>query len=141
GVPPDAMTMYILAGVLIGLGAAAQAATGAILLYKSVGTSVRLERLDEIILFMFVGVLGSALVGASVGVGTLVFTGSIQHSEAFFSWLTWYCGDALGMVAFSPLLVLLLSRNGTMRRKIMVGLPLIIIFSAVIIMFFSVRYW
>lgn len=141
GTDPALWEPYVISGLFIALGATAQAALGVALLYRTVGPSIRFERLDEIISFMFAGILASALVGATCGVTTLYLIGTLDIGDTVFSWLTWYCGDVLGMVTFAPVLVLVLNRGATMKRKVMVGLPLIIIFSAVISMFMAVRYW
>jgi PAS domain S-box-containing protein len=131
----------MLSTLVIGTGATLQAGVSAALIARTIGLNTRLERLDDIILFMFVGVLGAALIGATMGVGILYLQDIIAPQSAFFSWLTWYCGDVLGMVTFGPLLVLCMNPRTNTHRKVMVGLPMFVVFAAVIGMFVSVREW
>jgi PAS domain S-box-containing protein len=47
----------------------------------------------------------SALVSASSGIGGLAVSGLVQPDMAFHAWLTWWSGDAIGMLLVTPVLL------------------------------------
>ncbi|MBI1326970.1 MAG: response regulator [Alphaproteobacteria bacterium] len=131
----------VINACLIGVGATIQAALGVILLRAANLKNTKLESPASIIKFLFLGGVVSCLVAASWGVTTLVFTSTVTTENAFFSWATWYTGDVLGVIVFSPLTILVLSSAVQMKRKVQVGLPLLIIFICVIGLFQASEKW
>ncbi|HEX7689047.1 MAG TPA: ATP-binding protein, partial [Burkholderiaceae bacterium] len=51
--------------------------------------------------------IACSLVGATVGEGTLCWLGLVPRPELFFGWMTWWLGDACGMLVVTPGLLLL----------------------------------
>lgn len=124
-----------LNAICIGAGATIQAGFGAWLIYRFLGKNLRLERFQKIVKFTLLSGPVSGLVSASCGIGTLLATQTIPESNALFSWWTWFTGDVLGIIAFTPMLVLLLNKDIKITRKATVALPMVLMFFVVIALF------
>lgn len=87
------------------LGACLQAATGAWLVKKFIHASHPFTRAVDVIKFCFLAI-GSCLINATIGASCLAFSGLI--SWGFFStvWLTWWIGDAVGILIITPLMII-----------------------------------
>lgn len=125
----------------IGGGACLQAAFGLWLLRHFVGNYSKLERPGEIFRFLALGGFVSGLVASSVGIATLLATHTIPINNAPFSWLTWYAGDVLGIIAFSPVVLLVLHPHIRYQRKLQVVVPLLGLFAALILLFHLSQQW
>ncbi len=126
----------------IGAGAAAQAALGALLVVRFVGFPSLLDRDRDVGRLLAVGPL-SCLVNSTIGVGTLVAAGGIQPGAWFFSWCTWYVGDAIGVLIFAPLLMVWASASGPAwrRRRLSVTAPLVALCLLVVLFFVEASRW
>ncbi|MGH7485931.1 MAG: MASE1 domain-containing protein, partial [bacterium] len=62
--------------------------------------------------FVFAGLAGgvSTLLGATIGVGSLLLTGYASWSNSVEVWVTWWLGDATGDVIVAPLVLLWAAR-------------------------------
>lgn len=137
---PDNLHVWLLNGLGNAVGAALQAFAGVWLVRRFVGTRSRLEELYSILKFSLLAGPVSCLASATVGIGTLLLTGSMPVEAAPYTWVTWYVGDTLGVLVFAPALALLLSgKQISNLRKSMVILPLILVFALVVALFFYVR--
>ena len=76
--------------------------------------------------------------GASVGVTTLYLNHIITADNYSFSWFTWWAGDSIGVLLFTPMILLVLSTKSglTNIRKAMIILPAVVIFASVLLLFF-----
>lgn len=133
------VTQY-LNGICIALGATFQALLAAYLINRFVSPFTRLESFVEIFKFSFLSGPVSCVLSASIGALTLLFSGSIPMSNLPYTWMNWYVGDILGILVFSPILIILFAGNGiSLRRKLSTSLPIMIVFSVVIFTFFTFR--
>lgn len=124
----------------IGLGASLQAYVGAALIRKVIGPETQFRSLKNVLLFNTLSGPVSCLVSASVGVSTLLIAGTLASDNVWFNWWTWYIGDTLGVLIFAPIFILVLSaRAFSLRRKMSVIGPLMLVFSIVIALFFIVK--
>lgn len=132
----DWLAASLIAGS-IGAGSTLQALLGAGLIRRYVGFPNPLLFERPIAAFLLLGGPVSCLVGASVGIGTLVLAGVMPLAIAPFQWWTWYMGDTIGVLTIMPLLLIALAqpREVWRRRSASVGLPLMITF-AVAVSFF-----
>jgi diguanylate cyclase (GGDEF)-like protein len=64
------------------------------------------ERAQDIFKFAFLGAMVSTTVSATVGVTTLAVTGFASWNLYGPIWLTWWLGDAVGALVFTPLVLL-----------------------------------
>lgn len=83
----------------------------AYLLLRRIGFHPDIDRLRDGLALVFVSVLTGLLISATVGVGSLVHNGRLDRSSFWPVWLSWGVSDAMGIVIFTPLL-LLLRRTG-----------------------------
>jgi signal transduction histidine kinase len=88
----------------IGAGNAAEAALAALLIQRLVGLRHRFERPAAVWKFAAIA-FGSALVAATNGVATLALAGQVPWAEFGRHWLTWWLGDATGIIIVAPLLL------------------------------------
>src|SRR5205823_1485996 len=86
---------------------------------------------------------GSCLVSATVGVTTLGLAGVVHATNYFFSWWTWWVGDSIGVLIFTPLVLICAVRSAGNwpRRSISFCLPLGITFSAAVVLFIYASAW
>jgi len=119
----------------VGLGAALQALAGGFLLHRFAGFPNSLPSEREVISFFFFGGLLGCLVNASIGTTTLVTAGIVSPPNAFTNFATWWGGDVMGVLIFTPLMLVWLSkpRDEWAPRRLTVTLPTLIAFGLVVL--------
>ncbi|MCY7314353.1 MAG: CHASE domain-containing protein [Rubrivivax sp.] len=112
--------------LLIGVGASLQAWVGAALVKRFVGTDAVLSAPRDIALAGFFGALLACLVSPSIATPALVLTGTVARADALGTWLTWWTGDALGVLIAAPLVLTLIGRPAAdwRPRRRTLALPL-----------------
>jgi integral membrane sensor domain MASE1 len=68
----------------------------------------RLERLRDAIVLVFLGALGAMTTSATIGTTTLWLAGVVKGHAYMSTWSVWWTGDAMGILVFTPFLLLLL---------------------------------
>ncbi len=121
----------------IASASAAQALLGAFLVRRYVGYPSRLNNAGDIIRFLFLAGPVACLVSATLSVGYLVSSGMMAFEGAQINWLTWWVGDTIGVIVFTPLMFLAfaLPRRYWRSQRLSVGLPLVLITFFTIIMY------
>ena len=76
-----------------------------------------MNRVRQVGAFIVVAALGSTLISASIGAGSLWLTGQIRETAVQATWTAWWVGDALGNLLVTPLL-LTWSKAPSFRRPI-----------------------
>jgi len=127
----------------IGVGSTLQALLGAWLIRRFVGFPHALDRGRAVVSFLLVGGPISCVVAATWGVTTLFVSQTISAAAAPFSWWTWWVGDTLGVIIFTPLLFVGLAtpRELWRSRRTSVAFPLSIAFAIAIVVFAYARAW
>ncbi|MEU3829168.1 MASE1 domain-containing protein [Streptomyces sp. SID161] len=97
---PDVWVLFVLFGNTA-------APVCAALLLRRAGFSTDLGRLRDGLALTFLAALTATLISATVGVGTLVLTGSLAADGFWPVWLAWWVGDAMGVLIVTPLLLIL----------------------------------
>lgn len=98
----------ITVSVVIGIGAAVQAAVSAALVMRAIGPRASLTRGGQIIAFLgFAGVLGTTI-NASIATVAQVAAGIASPDTAMGVWLTWWVGDSIGVIVFAPITLMLM---------------------------------
>lgn len=94
----------------------------------------------EILLFLFFGGPISCLIPATIGISAMSFAGIISASEIPVNWFTWWVGDTIGVLIFTPIILSLLTPQSKLwkKRRLSLALPLIVSFSFVLIFFFYI---
>ncbi|MCB1591305.1 MAG: PAS domain S-box protein [Alphaproteobacteria bacterium] len=126
----------VLRAILMGIPPAVQAFAGAYLVRRFLGDSCRLETLREVIIFSLFAGPASCLISPSLSVSVLYSYGLLSAPALPLSWSTWYVGDMLGVLVFAPVCVIFMNEHISLRRKVLVTLPLFSIFMLVISAFF-----
>jgi len=127
----------------IGAGASLQSVFGAFLVQRFVGSPSPLQENRDILLFFVLGGLVGSLVSATCGVSTLVVAGLIPSGNGGFSWLTWWIGDAIGVMVFAPVVMSFVSEPGSAwrSRRFTVAAPLLVGFALVTVFFVRSSAW
>lgn len=135
----DTFYSSLLIGFGIASGATVQALAGAYIVRRYVRIPSTMEHLKDIGLLILLGGPLSCLINATLGIAVLISSGSIPVSNFIFSWLTWWVGDSIGVMVFTPVLLLLLTPNLAVSRtrKIVVSTFLAVTFVVSILVFMS----
>jgi two-component system, NarL family, sensor histidine kinase FusK len=88
----------------IGLGNTAEAAAAGLLLRRYLALRHRFERPAAVWAFAAIA-FGAAAIAATSGVTTLALAGQVRWADFGAHWLTWWLGDATGIVIVAPLLL------------------------------------
>lgn len=122
----------------IACGAIAQVVATYYLWRQLLSHSISLDAPREINLFLLViGPMG-CLIAASVGTTVLYTVGFVATENLPFTWLTWWVGDTIGVLLFTPMLLVCFSReqNLTPLRKFQIAIPTVVIFLGILVLFF-----
>lgn len=138
---PDVASFWIPA--LIASGAALQAVIGAKLIRGYAGARAVLVDDRTILRVLVLGGPIACVISPTVGVGTLWWTDIIQYEEVAFSWWTWWIGDVLGVLLFTPVAFTLFAKPRPLwrRRVATVALPLLLMLAAVVAVFVQAGRW
>lgn len=132
--PMDGTSALLAAGV--GLGAALQALAGSALVKRFAGFPDVLTRETHILRFLLLGGPVSCLVNATLSVTLLAVAGRLNTGVVLTNWWTWWVGDAIGVMIFTPLCVLWLLRPRLdWQRRVFVSLPLVVTCAVVVGLF------
>ena len=120
----------ILITATIAGGSTLQAIIGAYLIRRFVGFPNEFADEKNVLLFLFYGSIVSALVNSTFSVSLLVVTGRIPIEDFFVNGLTWWGGDTLGIMIFTPLFLIWMSRSDSVfqGRRLVITLPILIMF-------------
>lgn len=127
----------------IGSGAAIQAVAGAWLFHKFIGKTSNLDTINEIIRFLLLAPVGSSCVNATIGTGTLLLAGVVPPDNYIFNWVTWWCGDAIGILIFTIILITFFAKPYQIwrRRRYTVALPLLLAFAGMVWVYLLASSW
>ncbi len=118
----------------IASGATLQAFVAAYLVRRFAGKPDIFSSKKNILLFLFYGGIVGALVNSTFSVSLLVATGGMPAEVFLINWLSWWSGDALGIIIFAPLVIIWLSEHNPIwqDKKWAITLPIITLFSLTI---------
>ncbi|MCP5324864.1 MAG: CHASE domain-containing protein [Oceanospirillaceae bacterium] len=120
----------ILPAAWIACGAMAQATGGYYLHKRYIGLRNTLDNPSNILTFCLLVCIVACTIGCSMGSAALYFNGIIPASAIPFTWLTWWVGDSIGVLLFTPLLLSIFSQhNFSLRRKLQIAVPTLVIFT------------
>ena len=121
----------------IALGAATQAVAGAWLIRRFVGYSNILEQEFDVVRLLALGGPVACMISSVVGVISLWTSGLIPSDVALFNWWTWWVGDSIGVLIFTPIILIWSIRpfHLWLRQQLAVTLPLLLLFAIVLTAF------
>ncbi|MFZ2168251.1 MAG: EAL domain-containing protein [Methylococcaceae bacterium] len=119
----------IVIGGIVSAAATAQAVLGAWLIKRYIGANNALIDDNSILRFFALGGPLSCLISASIGITTLYLEGIIYPENLAFSWITWWVGDVIGVLIFTPFLLCFIGTPRTQWRLRIkpVALPLTVL--------------
>ena len=121
----------------IAAGAAAQALLGAWLIRRLVGYTNLLAQEQEVVRILLLGGPLACMLNATVGVGGLWLAGKASSEALPFNWFTWWVGDSIGVLVFTPLVLVWAIRpyRQWLRQQLYVTVPLLMLFCVVVAVF------
>jgi PAS domain S-box-containing protein len=125
----------------IGMGASLQAIVGAFLIRRFTQYPTALVEARDIIKFLLLGGPVSCLVNATWGVTSLLLGRVIQPVDYLFHWWTWWVGDAIGVITFTPLILIWAAKPAVFSKRRQVSVPLCLAFTLVVIFFVYTNAW
>lgn len=90
---------------LILAGGNALAAAVSACLLRHLGFDLSLRRTWDVVALMLVGAVGGAAIASTVGTATLWATASLSGGTVPLVWVTWWLGDATGVLVATPLIL------------------------------------
>jgi signal transduction histidine kinase len=102
----------------IGAGNTLEALAGALVAQRLFGAGGNPFRRPAQV-FQFFGIaLACAMIAASAGVATLSLTGVLREGAGFANWVTWWLGDAAGILIVAPMMLAWTTgRAGSIRSR------------------------
>ena len=103
-----AVTPFSLSALVVSCctasGNTLEAVMGAYLVRRFISGSLPFDRTPDTVRFILLGVLASPVISATIGTASFGVYGA-DWSRSGQMWLTWWLGDAVGILIFSPLLL------------------------------------
>ncbi|HMO45561.1 MAG TPA: CHASE domain-containing protein [Rubrivivax sp.] len=129
--------------LVIGAGAALQAACGAWLVRRHVEQPLTLGRPRDIWRFLVLAAPVACLVNASISSAALGLAGAVPPAALPFTWWTWWIGDSLGVLIAAPALLTLIGRprSAWLPRRATVALPLLLVTALLVAATLAVARW
>jgi integral membrane sensor domain MASE1 len=84
------------------------ACLAAYFLLRRVGFRLELDRLKDALALVFLAAFAAMLISATAGAGVRFLSGAVPAKYFWTMWLTWWTGDAVGVLMVVPLLLALL---------------------------------
>jgi integral membrane sensor domain MASE1/DNA-binding CsgD family transcriptional regulator len=106
----------VLVALAIGAGNTLEAVVAGLLLQRLVASGHRFAAPADVWKFAAVA-FATAMIAASAGVGTLVAAGVVPLEQFGRHWLSWWLGDATGIVIVTPLLLAWTAPDATGARR------------------------
>lgn len=133
----DLMSCMTAAG--IALGATLQAFISAYVIKRYGIDYSKLTQEKQIFQMLFLGGPVGCLINALIGPAILFCAGFITVSGLALSVFMWWVGDVIGVILCAPFILIIVGRNITLTRKLIVSVPLLLLCIVVIIVFSYVR--
>lgn len=141
GVPPSTAGSLAVAA-WIAVGCTLQALVGASLVRRYVREPELLADDRDIWMFCLLSGPLASVVSATWANVTLVSAGLAPLGAFPIGWATWWVGDTIGVLIFAPLaLILARSEEPWRRRRLPIGVSLLVSFALVTALFFRVSRW
>ena len=97
--------------MLIAVGNTAGPVLAWVLIHRVTRARSRLERIPDVVRVLLLGGPVAMTVSASLGTAALVATTALPWSAYGSTWLTWWVGDAMGVVIVTPLILVVAARS------------------------------
>ena len=127
----------------VALGSTLQAAVSALLIRRFVGFPNPLNQESAILRFLVLGSPIGCLIGPTWGAATLLASGDHKWNTIPLDWFTWWVGDAIGVLIFTPLILVWFAkpRRIWQPRRYSLTLALGIAFALTVSVFMLASEW
>ncbi len=127
----------LIIGTVVAAGAMCQAWAGARLVNRILERDKALLKERSIVLFCILAGPISCVISASVGIATLWFMEILVVSDLLLAWSTWWIGDTIGVLVFSPVILCFFQtpRDLWRQRILSVAVPLCILITIAFVAF------
>ena len=131
---PELLTPSLIASFFGSIGSCVQAMTGARLIIHFLGKHNPLIEDSNIFTFFILGGPISCLIAPTLGISTIFLLGFISSDDFLVSWCTWWIGDSIGVIIFTPLILSFIARPQALwkERRHSVAFPLLLMLLVVI---------
>ncbi len=131
---PESTLPSLITGILSTLGSCAQAFFGAYLIHRYIGKQDELFEEKKIILFFLLGAFIACVIAPTVGISTIYLLGIISFEAIPFGWVTWWIGDIIGIIIFTPIILSFIAKPKMQwkERRKLVSIPLLVVFLLVV---------
>jgi len=126
----------LLTGSITSIASSLQAYAGATLIHYYLGQNNQLLEDNSIFRFFILAII-SCFIAPSIGISTIFLQNIITADDFLLSWCTWWIGDAIGVIIFTPIVLSLIAKPKSIwraRQKI-VSYPLFVMIAIVIAIF------
>jgi len=129
-----------LAALAAALGSALQAWLGMLYFRRAIRPEIGAGR--DVLRFLLLAVCVT-LVSCTLSNGVAVAAGAIAPADLLTSWLTWWIGDAIGVLLAAPLCWVLFGqpRGLWQRRRLLVGVPQLFLVTLCVMLYVLVARW
>jgi len=130
----ESYSLPLLISMLIACGASLQVIFGWYLIRRYLGSENLLIKPTDILKFIVLSGPISCLVNTTWSNAALLSLGIITSSGYLLNWFTWWIGDAMGVIIFTPFFLILFAKpNEVWRQRIIpIIIPLLMSFFAVV---------
>ncbi len=127
-------------GTVIALGAVFQAFAGWYFIHRWVGLNNRLNYPNDILLFALLSGPVSCLVNTTWSNTILFMMNIVPLNQYLFDWSTWWIGDCIGVLIFTPIFLILFARPHSIWRQRIYSIlvPLCLSFAGVMMLYLFV---
>lgn len=137
GSSTETLTNSCITGIVVSIGSCLQALSAVWLINRFVGKQDLLIKDVRIIRFLLLGGPVACVVTATVGTAMLGAIHAISATDLWSNWLTWWIGDTMGVLVFTPLLLIFFAKPRAIwqSRRNCVAYPLLMLLVLVVIIF------
>lgn len=127
----------IALAVVIACGATIQATVSGYWVRSQQGFSNTLEQPTDIAILLFYGGILGCVINATISSLYLILAGVLSVSALPYHWWTWWVGDTVGVLIFTPLILLWaqIHKRENLGRLLLTTIPLVVTFLLVLLIF------
>lgn len=141
GTSSENLTNSLIIGLVISIASCLQAWFGFWLIQTFVGEQDLLIKDSQIIRFLLLAGPVGSIVTASFGTAILSHTNTVPLNDLLSNWVTWWIGDTIGVLIFTPLLLIFFAqpRDLWQSRRNYVAYPMLMFLALVVIIFYYTK--
>lgn len=133
---------HIVMAIIIGSGASLQAIIGSQLCKNYIGKeeNIVIEK-NLVSLILFAGPI-SCLISSTIGISSLIGFSQINVDQFLTSWGTWFMGDVIGVLVFTPICLIVFTNyfgEGWKRKSFALSPLVFAFFTSIFIYFFVLK--